>query len=299
MSLVATRESLNVSINGDHRNALSILESVEKTSTSRCTLKAMERALDHAAALLRVRVDWSRGSSVPYEATASVHASEADGDGPSRLLATFEPLYDGNNAGNTLYNGHVRITPAFGVIIPSPDAARTNSIVGKSVSELPSYAHSATGVSLDDVPRGYVCPVVGGDIVSVITLLLCVRQLDALEGAARCGEAAVLDVDRQCFSVVVLCPRTGRTLRAKVWPRGPRPGAEVPSALVWLDDRRVESFPEFQNGRLSKWRKLLRELAMSHGHPVKRETDNTVAGNAAGGILPRTNGGASHVVGPV
>lgn len=50
---------------------------------------AVERALDHAAALLRVRADWSRGSSVPYEASASVHASEADGDGPSRLLATF------------------------------------------------------------------------------------------------------------------------------------------------------------------------------------------------------------------
>jgi hypothetical protein len=72
------------------------------------------------------------------------------------------------------------------------------------------------GVSLDDVPRGYVCPVVGGDIVSVITLLLCVRQLDALEEVARCGENAVLHVDRQCFCVVVLCPRTGRTLRAKV-----------------------------------------------------------------------------------
>jgi hypothetical protein len=166
---------------------------------------------------------------------------------------------------------------------------------------MPSYAHYATGVGLDDVPRGYVCPVVGGDIVSVIALLLCVRQFDALEGAARCGEAAVLDVDRQCFSAVMLCPRTGRTFRPKAWPHGPRPGAEVPSTLVWLDDQRVESFPQFQNRRLSKWRKLLRELAIPVGHAVKHETDITVtlAGHAAAGNLPLTNGDVSHAVGPV
>jgi hypothetical protein len=130
-------------------------------------------------------------------------------------------------------------------------------------------------------------------------LLLCVRQLDALEGVARCGENAVLDVDRQCFSVVVLCPCTGRTLRAKVWPSGPRPGEEVPSTLVWLDEQVVESFPEFQNGRLSKWRKLLRELVVPVKHAVKNEADLSVAAIAAAGNLPLTNGGVSHVVGPV
>jgi hypothetical protein len=116
------------------------------------------------------------------------------------------------------------------------------------------------GVNLDDVPRGYICPVLGGEVMSVLTLLLCIRLLDALEAAARSGEAAVLDVDRQCFSVIVLFPRTGRTLRANVWPRGPRPGEEVPSTLVWLDEQRVESFPQFEHGRMAAWRKLLQTL---------------------------------------
>jgi hypothetical protein len=67
--------------------------------------------------------------------------------------------------------------------------------------------------------------------------------------------------------------------------------------LVWLDEQIVESFPEFENGRRSKWRKLLREFVVPVKYAVKNEPDLTVAAIAAAGDL--TNGGVSHVEGPV
>jgi hypothetical protein len=70
----------------------------------------------------------------------------------------------------------------------------------------------------------------------------------------------------------------------------------------------VQWFPELQNGRLSQWRKLLRELAIPVGHAVEHRTDITVtvAGNAAAskslrlttGSVSRNKLTESHYFGP-
>jgi hypothetical protein len=274
LSLLASHACLQItvqggSINNTGEHTISILDQIEKTTASRCTLVALEIVLDHAAALLRVRVDWSRGPAVPREASARVWATDFDGDGPSRLLATFEPVSDANNGGHSDYNGHIRITPAFGVIVPAPDDPESRTRASSHCLHLMTAASSHThpGSNLDDVPRAYICPVGSGEIMSVITLLLCIRLLDALESAAHSGVATVLDVDRQCFSVIVLAPKTGRTLRIKVWPKGPGPGHEIPCTTVWLDNKRVNWFPELETGRMTAWRKLLREIAVPGARP--------------------------------
>jgi hypothetical protein len=264
LMLVAAHACLQISVHGGRADdAGRILDSIERVAVGRCTQRALERALDEAAAFLRVRVDWSRGRSGRCEAMARVWACDVDGDGPSRLLATFEPLSEGNNGEERRWNGHVRVTPAFGVVIAAPDDPTSRSRAGAHgvhVQSGPSQPHTVSG--LDDVPRAYVCPVGSGEIGSVLTLLLCVRLLDALEAAARSAEAEVLDVDRQCFSVIVLAPKTSHRARAKVWPRGPGPGREAPSVTAWLNDVRVEDFPESENERVAAWRKLLREMAL-------------------------------------
>jgi hypothetical protein len=56
---------------------------------------------------------------------ASVHADAADVDGPSRPLATFKALCDGQDAGNTSSNVHARLTPAFGVTVPALDTPQS------------------------------------------------------------------------------------------------------------------------------------------------------------------------------
>lgn len=47
------------------------------------------------------------------------------------------------------------------------------------------------------LPRSYVSPIhSGSEVMATVTLALCIRLLDALEMAARAGEAEVLDVNR-------------------------------------------------------------------------------------------------------
>lgn len=240
-----------------------LLDRVLAATTTRSVLQATEEVLDEAVKMLRVRLEWTRGSTRAEEARVRVYSCEADGDGPERALATIEPVTNINNGGDQRNNGHVRITPAFGVIIPAPDdpSARGRAVPPQSSS---NYG-SAPG--LDDVPRSYVCPV-GGEIVSVLTLLLCIRLLDALETGARAGVEEMLDVDRQCFTVIAKSPSTGRTLKAKVWPRGDTVGSEVPGATAWLDGQRVEDFPAVGPGRVKAWRGLLRRLVGEVAEPV-------------------------------
>eukprot|EP00178_Gracilaria_changii_P000305 TRINITY_DN1037_c0_g1_i7.p1 TRINITY_DN1037_c0_g1~~TRINITY_DN1037_c0_g1_i7.p1 ORF type:complete len:621 (-),score=76.28 TRINITY_DN1037_c0_g1_i7:2579-4441(-) len=232
-----------------------ILEQLTSAATGPALLSATERVLDEAVRMLRVRLEWTRGMHRPEEARVRVYSTEADGDGPERALATIEPISALNNCADARNNGSVRITPAFGVIIPAPDdpTARGRALAAHTSSS----AGSALG--LDDVPRSYVCPV-GGEILSVLTLLLCVRLLDALETAARASVEEMLDIDRQCFTVVVTSPSTGRVLKAKAWPTGECVGKELPGTTVWLDGRRVDGFPEESCGRVRAWRKLLKRI---------------------------------------
>lgn len=234
-----------------------LLERVISACTARTILQRTEAILDEAVRLLRVRLEWTRGPLRAEEARVRIYSTDADGDGPSRALATIEPVTDLNNALETTFNGHVRITPAFGVIIPSPDdpSARGRAIPPHS------SGGSASALGLDDVPRAYICPVTG-EILSALTLLLCIRLLDALELSARADIKEILDVDRQCFTVIVCCPNTGRTLKAKAWPRGPGVGKEIPSATVWLDKKKVENFPCNGPGRLAAWRGLLNRIVV-------------------------------------
>lgn len=259
LQIVSVHASLMQSVNGPDKGT-KILDRVLAATSGRSVLRNTERVLDSAVALLRVRVEWTRGSSRAEEARARIFSSSADGDGPSRALATVEPVSSINNGGSAWNNGHVRITPAFGVIISAPDNPNARGRAAMPITHSSSITGAASASGLDDVPRSYVCPVTGGEIVSVLTLLLCIRLLDALETVARAGEAEMLDVDRQCFVVVVSAPRTGRTLRAKVWPRGSSVGEEVPGATAWLNGQRVADFPATACGRVAAWRQLLHKL---------------------------------------
>lgn len=282
LSLIATQACLDITVEGGTTLAgPRILPALETVAVGCCALDALERVLDDSCAFLRLRVDWSRGKVVYHEACARVWASSADGDGPNRLLATFEPINHGNRGGDASMMGHVRIMPAYGVVIAAPDDPSSRSRAGPhGIQSTTSDYNQGTHVNsyLDDVPRAYMCPIRSGEIGSVLTLLLCIRLLDALEEAARAGEASVLDVDRHCFSVVVLAPKTGSTLRMKVWPKGPGPGREAPASSVWLDDERVSNFPSTDNGRLASWRKLLRKIADA-------DKALTSSGEQAAGIL--------------
>ncbi|CAN8061717.1 unnamed protein product [Agarophyton chilense] len=258
-----------------------ILEQLTSAATGPALLSATERVLDEAVRILRVRLEWTRGMHRPEEARVRVYSTAADGDGPERALATIEPISSLNNCGDARNNGSVRITPAFGVIIPAPDdpTARGRALA----SHTSSSAGSALG--LDDVPRSYVCPV-GGEILSVLTLLLCVRLLDALETAARANVEEMLDIDRQCFTVAVSSPGTGRVLKAKAWPTGKGVGKELPGTAVWLDGRKVDEFPEVGHGRVGAWRKLLKRIVTP-----EVDCDNPSKMNTS--AHPNRNGGPS------
>lgn len=230
------------------------------TTSSLTLLRALEKVLDGAVSLLGVRVEWARGGLRPEEARVWVWSDAADGDGPARSLLVIEPLSTKNNAGDACTSGHVKLTPAFGVIIPAPDDPNARGRAAVLLAQSSSSSGGAPTILFDDVPRSYVCPVhSGSEIVATVTLLLCIRLLDALELAARAGEAEVLDVDRQCFLVVVSSPQSGRTLRVKVWPKAAS-GGEVPATTAWLNGKVVEDFPATAPGRLVAWKKLLKRL---------------------------------------
>lgn len=235
------------------------------TTCALSLLRALENVLDDVVRLLGVRVDWARGGNRPEEARAFILSDEADGDGPTRLLLSIEPLSTKNNAGHACTSGHVKLTPAFGVIIPAPDDPNARGRAAVLMAPSSSSAGGAPTILFDDVPRSYVCPVYSGsEVIATVTLLLCIRLLDALEMAARAGESEVLDVDRQCFMVVVSSPLSGRSLRVKVWPKGTTTGREVPATSAWLDGKLVEDFPITAPGRLDAWKKLLRKLVSNN-----------------------------------
>lgn len=264
-----------------------ILDRLLAITTSKSVLSATERVLDRAVNMMRVCVEWTRGAARLEEARAYVFSTAADGDGPRRALATIEPISKVNNAGNESHNGHVRITPAFGVIIPIPDdpSARGRAVAPHSSSS----GGTSSALGLDDVPRSYICPV-GGEMLSVLTLLLCIRLLDALETAARAREEEMLDVDRQCFMVIVCAPKTGRTLRAKVWPKGGEVGSELPGSLAWLNGQKVQDFPNEGPGRVAAWKKLLRKL-VSEEEDVKEKGNGTGKNDGQMGGTGNSGGG--------
>lgn len=231
------------------------------TTLSLSLLRALEKVLDDVVTLLGVRLEWARGGMRAEEARVWVWSDAADGDGPARPLLAIEPLSTKNNGGDENTTGHVKLTPAFGVIIPAPDDPNARGRAAVLLAQSSSSGGGSPTILFDDVPRSYVCPVhSGGEIVATVTLLLCIRLLDALELAARAGEPEVLDVDRQCFLVVVSSPQSGRTLRVKVWPKGNEPGHEVPATTAWLNGKIVEEFPTTAPGRLVAWKKLLKRL---------------------------------------
>lgn len=248
------KQALNVTA-----NPIKILDRVLAATSSRCVVAATEKVLDDAVNMLRVRLEWTRGVSRVEEARVRVFSTRADGDGPERALATIEPISTVSNGGNEGHNGHVRITPAFGVIISAPDdpSVRGRAVISQSQSSSSGAAASAVG--LDDVPRSYICPV-GGEVLSLLTLLLCIRLLDALEIAARSGEEEMLDVDRQCFTIIVSAPSNGHTLKAKVFPRGVRCGEEVPGSTAWFNGQKIQNFPSVGPGRVAAWNRLLHRL---------------------------------------
>lgn len=259
LQILATHSCLKQALNVERSKPTKILDRVLATTSSRSVVSATEKVLDDAVQMLWVRLEWTRGLARIEESRVRVFSTSADGDGPERALATIEPISTLSNGGNEGDSGHVRVTPAFGVIIAAPDdpSVRGRTVTPHSHSSSSGAATSAVG--LDDVPRSYVCPV-GGEILSVLTLLLCIRLLDALETEARSGEPEMLDVDRQCFTVIVSAPSTGHTLKAKVWPRGPGVGEEVPGSTVWLNGQKIENFPSVGPGRVASWKKLLQRL---------------------------------------
>lgn len=236
----------------------SVLDRLLNVTSTRKLLTRLESVLDTAVQKLRVRLEWTRGNFRPEETRVRIYSSCDDGDGAKRLLATVEPISHINNAGHVNENGHVRIIPAFGVIIPAPDDP---SVHGRAVACHSSSSGNGMASGLDDVPRGYACPV-GGEIMSALTLMLCVRLLDSLETIARAEIDEILDVDRQCFTVIVSSPLNGRILKARVWPQGNSVGDEAPGVSVWYNGNRVDGFSGAGDGRLAKWKRLLKQLVV-------------------------------------
>lgn len=293
LQIIATHACLTQAVSVGSQQPAKVLDRLIAATSSRSVLQATERVLDDAVKMLRVRLEWTRGQSRVEESRVRVFSTSADGDGPERALATVEPISKTNNGGNEGHNGHVRITPAFGVIIAAPDdpSARGRTVAPHSHSSSSGGTSSAQG--LDDVPRSYVCPV-GGEVLSVLTLLLCIRLLDALEMAARAGEEEMLDVDRQCFTVIVSAPTNGHTLKAKVWPRGCGVGEEVPGSTAWFNGHKIQDFPAVGPGRVAAWRLLLRRLVAGEVETdEEREEKEDDKGKATPG-----NGEAMQVEGP-
>lgn len=244
------------------KETIAVHRSILDTIESLISVRTLETILDHSAEIHRIRVDWDRGPDAMTERRARIWASSGDGCGPSRLIARVEPVSRANCGDYAHKSGNVRITPAFGVITPAPDDAGTRA--RPSIPAFQLFSASPSSLSkidgLDDVPRTYLCPLVGGEINSVICLLMCIRLLDALESAARCDVPEILDVDRHGFAVVVSPLKRNREIRARVWPRGGIAGQEVPSVVVSVDGKRIEEFPETGHGKLSVWRKIIKTV---------------------------------------
>lgn len=284
LQIVSTQSCLKQALNVSSK-PVKILDRVLAATSSRSVVDATEKVLDDAVNMLRVRLEWTRGVSRVEEARVRVFSTNADGDGPERALATIEPISTVSNGGNESHNGHVRITPAFGVIISAPDDP---SVRGRAVTSHHSSSSgtASSAMGFDDVPRSYVCPV-GGEVLSVLTLLLCIRLLDALETAARSGEEEMLDVDRQCFTVIVSAPTNGHTLKAKVWPRGSGVGEEVPGSTAWFNGQRIQSFPAVGPGRVAAWKQLLGRLVAGD---MKIASDATDVKPVQEDVLPKEEG---------
>lgn len=266
-----------------------VLDKLLVVSTTQTLLSSLEYVLDGAVQSLRVRLEWTRGTAHVEETRVRVYSASTDGDGEERLLATIEPIYGLNNGGQSRHNGHVRIIPAFGVVMPAPNDP---SVRGRLITtHTTSSSSGGLGMGLDDVPRAYVCPV-GGEILSALTLLLCVRLLDSLELVARAGVGDILDVDRQCFAVIVSLPSHGDLLMAKVWPQGYVVGEEVPSVQVWLNGQRIDALAQTDGCRVRAWKELLhdvvRDVAMTK-KKVKR-----IAGEKIGEAV--TNHGSAGLL---
>lgn len=260
LSATAGPESPSQANKATYVAATSVLPRVVAAAASRAAARALERAVDDAAAVLRLTVEWTRSMAHPDELRARVAASAVDGDGPTRFLATFDAMGlpppaaaaappsppDPAIGAAPPGAGHIRATPAFGVIVALPEdvggRGRGRAFSSAGTGAAPRDDHRETGHfgsapgattaadaiaasyaaitagGLDDVPRSYIMPAVGGEVRSVLGLLASVRLLDAMEMAARTTPHAELDVDRQGFCVVVIAPRTPRVLRARVWP---------------------------------------------------------------------------------
>ncbi|GAB0491855.1 hypothetical protein MMPV_003110 [Pyropia vietnamensis] len=261
LSATAGPESPSQANKATYVAATSVLPRVVAAAASRAAARALERAVDDAAAALRLTVEWTRSMAHPDELRARVTACAIDGDGPTRFLATFDAMGlpppsaaaappsppDPAIGAAPPGAGHIRATPAFGVIVALPEdvggrgRGRAFSSAGTGAAPRDDYreaGHAGGGApgataaadptaasyaaitagGLDDVPRSYIMPAVGGEVRSLLGLLASVRLLDAMEMAARTTPHAELDVDRQGFCVVVIAPRTPRVLRARVWP---------------------------------------------------------------------------------
>lgn len=265
-SLVASHCSLHASRQGEPLGNAIVLNQLKEVLHHRFTAQLLRRVLDQAAENLRVFVEWTRSQSCSTQEIVHIWALDMDGDGPKRMLATLEPQSKSSELDNEFRGNHVVVTPAFGIVVAAPDDPGSRSRAASFGAHTSTSTRSQqSNTILDDVPRGYLCPVDGGEILSVITLLLCVRLLDSFEGAARNSGATVFDVDRQCFSIIVHVPSTGRSLRAKVWPIGNEIGKEVPAVAVWLDNQRCTSFAGNGQSRLRAWKVFLAKIADGTG----------------------------------
>ena len=246
----------------DKVEAVGIHERVLRAIEPLMTIRALTAVLDHSADLLSVRVDWERGATSLQNSHIRIWASSADECGPDRLIARVGITDSDTQEGGEISRGSVKITPAFGVITTAPEDAggrvRPAIPAFQLVSASPSAVSKIDG--LDDAPRGFLCPVVGGEVHSIICVLMCVRLLDALESAASSVVPDILDVDRFGFTIEVNPIRRNRTIRADVWPRGAAAGDEVVSLTVTLDGKRVDGFPEVSHGQIRAWINIIRKV---------------------------------------
>ncbi|KAJ8902039.1 hypothetical protein NDN08_006447 [Rhodosorus marinus] len=199
------------------------LDDFTREVSAREAVHDFEKAVDTVCEWLRLRAEWTRSSENFALFRVRIFSTDADGDGPSELLATLEPCAEPCT---------ILVTPAFGAIIPSADILRVGG---------------------EDFPGSFRTISCEQELASILCPLLCIRVLEALESAAQSSEPSLLDLDRHGFTLTVQCRRTGRHLRAKVWPEG---NPERPDVSVWLDGT-VVKMPALCD-RLLAWKRLLR-----------------------------------------
>jgi len=202
------------------------LDDFTREISAREAVHDFEKAVDTVCKWLRLRAEWTRSTENYSLFRVHIFSTDADGDGPSELLATLEPCAEPCT---------ILVTPAFGAIIPSSDILRVGG---------------------EDFPGSFRTISCEQELASILCPLLCIRVLEALESAAQSSEPSLLDLDRHGFTLTVQCRRTGRHLRAKVWPEG---NPERPDVSVWLDGTAVK-MPAFCD-RLLAWKRLLRIIA--------------------------------------